>query len=148
MAIPELDEDGYLPAGVHDGSLAEVRARFGRFQGSERRVRLQEKLEAFAAEARSTGLVRALIVNGSFTTGTPQPGDIDLIVVLREPLDLTVDFRPDQYNVVSRRSVRARHGFDVFSATPDSESLQPLIDFFSAVKGQPGVKKGMVRVAL
>ncbi len=87
-------------------------------------------------------------MNGSFTTGTPQPGDIDIIVVLREPLDLTVDFRPDQYNVVSRRSVRARHGFDVFSATSDSESLQPLIDFFSAVKGRPGVRKGMVRVAL
>ncbi len=148
MPIPKLDEHGHLPPGVHDASLAEVRERFGRFQGSDHRVRLQERLEALVAEARGTGLISSLILNGSFTTGAPEPGDIDLILILSEALDLTVDLRPDQYNVLSGRRVKARHGFDAFSATSDPGALQPLIDFFSAVKGQPGLMKGMVRVAI
>lgn len=85
MAIPELDETGFLPPGVHEASLAEVHEAFGQFRGSDRRMRLYAALEAFAEEARGSGLVAALIVNGSFTTGKPQPGDIDLIVVLRLP---------------------------------------------------------------
>lgn len=148
MAIPELDDAGLLPPGVHDGSLEEVRARFGQFSTSDQRTLLYAELEAFVGEARGTGLVAALIVNGSFTTGKPKPGDVDIIVVLRQPLDPLADLRPDQYNVVSAKSVKARHSFDVFLATAAPESLQPLIDFFSRVRDRPDVRKGMVRVAV
>lgn len=40
MAIPEFDEDGVLPEGVHDCTLDEVRERFCRFAGSDRRATL------------------------------------------------------------------------------------------------------------
>ena len=79
--------NGCLPAGVHDASMLELRERFGRFQRSDRRVQLQKKLEEYMAEARASGQVTALIVNGSFTTAKDELGDIDLVVVLRSAAD-------------------------------------------------------------
>jgi len=37
MPIPDLNEDGLLPEGIHEASLEEVRERFGRFQRTDRR---------------------------------------------------------------------------------------------------------------
>jgi hypothetical protein len=146
MPIPALDAHGFLPPGVHEASLEEVRQEFGRFRGSDARVTLQDALERFSAEAFQTGLVAAIVVDGSFTTAVDQPNDVDLIVVLRTEIDLSVDLRPDQYNVVSARRVRSRYPFDVLYATPDAASLEPLLQFFSQVRGRQDVRKGMVRV--
>ena len=148
MAIPEVDERGFLPQGVHDASLDEVLDRFGRFRESDRRETLGRQLAAFIEEARGTGLVACLILDGSFTTSKTQPGDIDLVVVLRRGVDLLTDFRPDQYNVVSARRVRGRYPFDVFHALEGSDGLAGVVEFFSRVTGEPGLSKGMVRVAI
>ena len=133
---------------VHDASLEEIRERFGQFHGSDRRVQLFAVLEKFAADAKSAALVQAMIVNGSFTTDKVRPSDIDLILVLREHIDLSRDLLPRQYNLVSPKRVKARHGFDVLYATDSPESLDPLVEFFSQVRGQPELRKGMVRVTL
>ena len=148
MAIPDLDEGGFLPAGVHDASMAEVVERFGQFQQTDRRVALQARLEAFLEEARGTGLVASLILDGSFATSKPEPDDIDLIVVLRQGIDASTEFRPDQYNVVSARRVKARYPFDVLIAVEGSETLRSAVEFFAQVTGRPGLSKGMVRVAV
>ena len=147
MPIPPLDDEGFLPEGIHDASLEEVGQRFGQFQQSERRVRLQAALRAFAEAATRSGLVAALIVDGSFATGKAEPGDVDLIVVLRTPVDFSEDLRPDQYNVVSAKRVKARHGFDVFVTWQSSASFQPLVEGFSRVRDSES-RKGMVRVVL
>ena len=148
MAIPEVDERGFLPHGIHDASVDEVLDRFGRFRDTGRRVTLGGELAAFIEEVRGTGLVACVIVDGSFTTSKAQPGDIDLIVVLREGLETDADFRPDQYNVMSARRVQARHGFDVLYAVEGSENLARAVDYFAQVTGEPGLSKGMVRVAI
>src|SRR5262245_4370530 len=99
MAIPDLDADGFLPAGVHDCSVDEIKDRFAQFQGSDRRFRLFEKLESFMNDARATGFVAELIVDGSFVTAKPAPSDVDLVVVLAANHDLSCDLRPLEYNV-------------------------------------------------
>lgn len=148
MAIPELNEHGLLPRGVHDASLKEIRERFGRFHGSDRRVRLFEALEKFVDETRNAKLVSEMIVDGSFITGEPKPSGIDLVLVLGEQVDLSQDLKPSQYNLLSSRRVRQRYGFDVLYATASSDSIDPLVEFFSRVRGRPGLRKGMVRVRL
>ena len=148
MPIPELDADGLLPAGVHGASMAEIREHFGRFKTTDRRVRLQASLEAFAAEARGCGLVGALVVDGSFTTGKAVPEDVDLVVILQPGVDLVTEFSPDQYNVISARRVKARHAIDVRYATSSPETLSPMIEFFERVRGRPELRKGMLRVTL
>ncbi len=83
MPIPELNQDGFLPEGIHAASLEEVRERFGRFQRTDRRPALFAKLSTYMAEVRASGLVVAVIVDGSFVTAKDEPSDIDLILVLR-----------------------------------------------------------------
>ena len=146
MPIPQLDADGRLPEGVHEASLAEVRARFGRFQRTDRRVRLQAALEAFVGEARASGLVHSIVVDGSFTSAAADPGDVDVIVVLRAGAESRADLRPDQYNVVSARRLRSRYPLDASVVSTDSADLEQRVDFFAQVRGSPGVRKGMVRV--
>jgi hypothetical protein len=79
--IPDFDEHGYLPAGVHPASLAEIEARFG--QQSEVRQVQMESLRWLVELARRAG-VRRLIINGSFVTERLEPNDVDC-VLLAEP---------------------------------------------------------------
>jgi hypothetical protein len=79
MAIPALDPNGVLPAGVHDCTLEEIKSRFGSFQGSDRRPQLFSRLETFLTEARGVEIVQSVLVDGSFVTAKADPNDIDLL---------------------------------------------------------------------
>lgn len=148
MPIPMLNESGLLPPGVHLCTLAEVRDRFGGFQGSEQRPRLIQKVDSFVAEARAAGIVRALILDGSFVTSKPAPNDIDLMVVLPAGHDFGADLAPPSYNVVDRQRVRRVFGFDVFVVEDGSADFEALVRFFQRVRLQPEATKGILRVEL
>jgi hypothetical protein len=106
MPIPPLDEDGFLPPGIHGCRLEEVGERFSTLGGSERRSRLFAKLQEYVRDVRRTGMAVALVIDGSFVTGKPDPSDIDLVLVLKRDHDFTLDLRPFEYNTVSRAGVR------------------------------------------
>jgi hypothetical protein len=91
---------------MHASSVEELRARFGSFQVSDRRPSLMQNLEAFLGEARSSGMFRVVIVNGSFVTGKPDPNDIDLLLVVPSGHNFDADLTPTQYRVVDSRRVR------------------------------------------
>lgn len=144
--IPQLTDDGLLPTGVHSTTFAELKSRFGRFQSSDRRIRLCEKLEQFLDLARRSEIVVYLIVDGSFVTAKEAPGDIDLIVVVSAEHGFADPLPPDAYNVVSGKRVKARFGFDTLVAPEGSQTLEKWIEFFAEVKGMPGVQKGILKV--
>jgi hypothetical protein len=147
MPIPSLDETGFLPEGVHDATLPEIGATFGRFQTSDQRMRLFDRLQEYVRQLKSTDLAAALIVDGSFVTDKDRPWDIDLIVVLRKGHDLTAELRPFEYNIVSRRRVQRAFAFDLLVAREDSPEYDEYIEFFQRIKGQEG-RKGLLRVLL
>ncbi len=147
MPIPDLDARGLLPPGLYACSLEELRARFGVFAGTDRRVRLFERLAAYVVEARSTGLVRALVVDGSFITAKPEPGDVDLVVVLLEGIE-GLELKPFAYNALSRKRVAKRYAFDAVVAPDGSTAYREYLAFFAQVKDQPEVTKGLLRVEL
>ena len=148
MPIPALDTNGLLPPGLHSCTLHEIRERFGSFQGSELRYRLFERLESFVREAKAAGIVRSLIINGSFVTGKPRPNDIDLAVILAAGHDFSADLGASQYNVVDRHRVRRAYGLDVFVAEEGSVDYVALLRFFQRVRLQPGLAKDILRVEL
>jgi hypothetical protein len=148
MSIPDLNENGLLPNGIHDASLEELRERFGRFQRTDRRPSLFAKLVEFMGAARSTGLVVAVLVNGSFVTAADEPSDIDLILVLRADHDYRVELKPFEYNALAKRRVRRRFGFDVLIAREGSDELKRYVDLFQQVKGMPDLRKGILEVRL
>ncbi|HVC97173.1 MAG TPA: hypothetical protein VND64_26070 [Pirellulales bacterium] len=147
MPIPDLDEDGFLPEGLHACSMDEIRERFGTFQGSDRRQALYKRLDEYVREAWSTGLLESVIVNGSFTTAKEDPNDIDLVLVLRADHDFSFQLRPFEYNVLSRRQVRKRFQFDILVARRDSVEYDEYVEFFQQVRGLPYRRKGVLKVS-
>ena len=148
MPIPNLEPSGFLPPGIHDCTLSELRERFGTFQGSDLRSKLFAKLEEFIAEAKRSGIVRGLIVNGSFVTAKLAPNDIDVIIVVAGTHDFAADLSPTEYNILSKQRVRRRFGFDLLVAREGSLEYSRWTEFFQQVRLEPGREKGILKVAL
>jgi hypothetical protein len=148
MPIPNLNEQGLLPPGIYDCSLEEIGERFGTFQSTDRRPRLYEKLQVFLQQVRSTNLVIAVIVDGSFVTSKAVPNDIDLILVLPSSHDLRAELALMAYNVLSKRRVSRRYGFDILVARADAIEYTQSVEFFQQVRGQPHLHKGVLRIGL
>ena len=63
MAIPDLNDDGLLPEGLHECSLDEIIERFGQFQQSDCRRRLGQRLQEFFREVVAAGFAAAILLN-------------------------------------------------------------------------------------
>lgn len=88
--IPELNEQGYLPAGTHGATLDEIAERFGK-ESELRRVQM-ESLRWLVDLARRAGVLR-IIVDGSFVTDVYEPNDVDcvLLIGIDYPRDAAAD---------------------------------------------------------
>ena len=148
MLIPELNDAGLLPEGVYDCTLEEIGVRFGRFQKTDRRVQLFEKLCALVDEERRAGLAIALLIDGSFVSSKPNPGDIDLVIVLPEGYNFGAELSPLQYNAISKSRVRRAYQFDVFVVEEHSLEYTERVAFFCQNSRRTNERKGILRVAL
>lgn len=148
MPIPALNSDGFLPAGIFDCTMPEMRERFGSFQGSDHRSRLFARLEELVLAMQRSGLFETLLVDGSFITAKSAPNDIDLVAVLRPGHDFERDLPMSEYALVSRSMLRRRFGFDVAVAERDSHLYNTYVEFFSRVRDNPDVRKGLLRLSL
>jgi hypothetical protein len=148
MPIPPLDDDGFLPLGVYECTIDEIRESFGRFQSNEQRIRLYDKLSAYVGELRSWGVAKELYVDGSFVTVKNSPSDVDLIVVAPQNYTMPPELPPASYNVLSRRMVRKLYGFDIAFVPHGSQACATWVEFFQKVKNMPGRQKGILTVRL
>jgi hypothetical protein len=76
--IPDFNDDGYLPAGIHAASIEDVVARFGVV--SELRRAQAQSLRWLLPLCRDAG-IRRLILNGSFVTDVDEPNDVDCVLL-------------------------------------------------------------------
>ena len=76
--IPTFDESGLLAPGIHRATLAEITARFGSF--SELR-RVQMESVGWMVETAVRAGVQRIVLNGSFTTNTMEPNDVDCVLL-------------------------------------------------------------------
>jgi len=148
MPIPALDEAGFLPAGVHICTLEEIKLRFGTFQRSDRRPELFRRLEAFLSEARASGIVLSVLIDGSFVTAKAEPNDIDVILVLAPEHNFAADLSPSNYNILSKRRVYRRYGFDLLVASAGSDEHRRYIQFFQQIRFEPRRTKGILEVRI
>jgi uncharacterized protein DUF6932 len=88
--IPDFNDGGYLPPGIHLATVDEIRARFGR--DSELRQVQMESLVWMIELARRAGAER-IVVNGSFVTDKLEPNDVDCVLLIGRhfPLDETAE---------------------------------------------------------
>ncbi|MBK6915137.1 MAG: hypothetical protein IPH11_16275 [Ignavibacteriales bacterium] len=148
MAIPELEEDGFLPIGIHICTAEEISERFGRFQSSDRRPSLNEGLISYINELKEAEIGKYLIVNGSYVTQKDKPSDIDVLLVLKDDVDLTGDIPPFRKNAASKKYINRYHKLDFHFGYEDDEAFTNILLNFKEVKYQPGKYKGILRVDL
>ncbi len=86
MALPEFNDEGDLPVGVHRATLAEVLARFG--HGSAQRVAVTDRLARLYELADSTGQLARFVIFGSYVTRKASPNDVDIVLLMQDTFDL------------------------------------------------------------
>ena len=130
-----LDDRRLLPPGVHDATLEEVAQLFARFQRTDRRITLFEKLKLYVAAVRSTGWACSILVDGSFVMPpVDEPNDVDIILVMPHGWDVTAELRPFEYNMVSSRFTKREYKIEVYPVLPGSEAEQQFLSLFAQVR--------------
>ena|ERR1041385_6014042 len=148
MPLPPLNAHGFLPTGIHDATLDEVRERFGTFQKSDRRTTLFGRLEELITALRRSERFLAILLDGSFVTAKSQPEDIDLVIVLPRNHDWTADLGPAESALVNRPALQRRFSFDVLLAAEGGADYERYVEFFGRVRENAAIRKGIVRIRL
>ncbi len=143
--MPDFDEHGNLPPGIHPMTWQEFTTRFG--TNPYRRGLLAGLKEAIELIKRAG--CQTVYLNGSFVTSKALPGDFDMCW---DEQGVSVQFlyqlAPVLFDVTDERAAqKARFGGEIFpSHAVEVRSGEPFIDFFRRDKnGQP---KGIVSLDL
>ena len=78
--------------------IEEITERFGKFQRTDQRPRLNAGLIKYIEELKDADIGKYLIVNGSYVTGKDTPSDVDVLLVLKDEIDLNGDLPPFRKN--------------------------------------------------
>ena len=89
-----------------------------------------------------------LVIDGSFVTAKADPNDIDLILALDRNHDFKADLAPAHYNLVSKRAVQRRFGFDMLTVREETIDYVEAAAFFAQVRGGRFGRKGILRIRL
>lgn len=109
--LPPLNENGDLPPGVHVADWKEIEQRFG--TGSEARRLAFGRLKHLHELAVRTGELGNLYVFGSFVSATPEPRDVDVVLVMSRRFRLE-DCVWESRALFSHTAAQARYGATVF----------------------------------
>jgi len=109
--LPPFSQKGDLPPGVHAASLDEIEQRFG--TGSATRVRAWRTLEHLHELALLTGSLRNFYVFGSFVSSSPDPRDVDVVLIMDRQFRLE-DCPRESRTLFSHADADARYGASVF----------------------------------
>src|SRR5262249_33653744 len=143
MKLPAFNEEGDLPPGVHRATLPDVLERFG--QGSVRRCAVAAWLSRLYQLAVSTGHLARFIVFGSVVTAEADPNDVDVILLMEDPFDLTA-VTGEAALVFQHMEAEAHFGASVFW-TKRSGALggeQAMIEYWQVRR--EGGQRGIVEI--
>lgn len=141
--IPDPDESGLLPPGIHTAEWPEIVARFG---GNGHRRALLQGLRR-ALEALRVGGCTTAYLDGSFVTSKSSPADYDLCWSIvgvdpnsLDPVLLTFD--------QGRQAMKAKYMGDLFPAElPEGLTGRVFLEFFQIDK-HTGKAKGILMIDL
>ena len=138
--IPSLNENGYLPRGIHKAALSEIRQRFGT-HSLKRKKLFEGIISLIHLLSKHKGGIKRFLLNGSYTTSAESPEDYDCILILKRDFDFN---SPD---VEQLRTAKKLFGAHLFTFIEDDVVMyRRLIDFFGHDRDQR--QKGLVEVIL
>jgi len=144
MAIPDFRDDGWLPEGHHAATWDEIAERLGGEPGSKRATVLAGLL-AWRDAVRAKGLSGLVILDGSFVSAKPAPGDFDLLFFYDEASEAVTKQDTKAAALVDNAKCKARFGGDVFGFGATLARLAPqfaprdTFDFIKDTKKPKGV---------
>lgn len=136
VPIPSLTTAGLLPEGMHHATLREVEVAFG--SHTETRVRLHASLAAFLEWVETFQMFTSIVIDGSFVSDKPDPGDIDAVLLLPSQRLMQLIRRPD-YAELANKKVKERFSIDLF-IEPD---LDGMAKFFQQLKIEDALQRGL-----
>jgi hypothetical protein len=86
MPLPDLNDRGELPEGLHQATMTEVIERFG--GGNKSREDRSALLRRIHERAQATGKLKRFVVFGSYITAKPEPRDVDVVLVMNDDFSL------------------------------------------------------------
>jgi hypothetical protein len=93
-------------------------------------------------------VAKYLVIDGSYVTRDPAPNDIDMLLILKDTVDLREPVPPFRYNARSKRYLRKKYNFDIFVGFESDDSSSEILELFRGVKYRPGASKGLLKVVL
>lgn len=144
MTLPEFNEVGDLPPGVHRATLEEVIARFGSEAG--KRGLCTRRLVHVYGLALRTRYLQRFILFGSYITVNPDPNDVDIILVMDDAFRLE-DCPVEAQGLFDHAVAQARYGASIFWVRPAlliGESIEDFVAHWQIKRD--GSKRGIVEV--
>lgn len=136
IMIPEFNDLGYLPAGIHKATIEEIDDRF---TYNKHRKLLMSGVKSLVKALKSAGC-RRLYLDGSFVTSQELPADYDAVF---DPggVDNTID--PVLRDLTDE--VKPKYFGDIFILEPDYAHFNHL-EFFQT--DRDGVPKGILLIEI
>ena len=144
MALPNLNDAGELPIGIHQATIDEVIAQFG--SGTLQREVVTARLQRIYQIAKDTGNLQQLIIFGSYITEKSEPNDIDTVIVFSDDFDLTV-CSEEVKTLLDHQQAENEFGASIFWIRPSLLLLETLDEFVESwqVK-RDGTRRGIIEV--
>ena len=114
-SIPEFDEHGHLPEGVHDCTLPEIGERFG---WNDHRQKLVDGLIACVQNEIRPDFQQPVLVDGSFVTDKPEPGDVDIALDFQDASD-EVKWQGFLFFSNEKTRIDKKYGVDLWVRIPN-----------------------------
>ena len=136
MSIPDLDEHGLLPVGIHDCSVEELRAMFG---WNEHRQRLIFCFAQFLMLEVRNMFDQPVYADGSFVTDKEHPNDIDVVLDLRDADDAKQSQGLEFWSE-HQVCIKCRYHVDFWINLPDRGDFA---DYFQYIRTETARFKGL-----
>nr|WP_315151471.1 hypothetical protein [uncultured Flavobacterium sp.] len=139
--IPNFQSNGILPSGIHWSTIEEVKDKLC---FSVKRTELIVGLEQAIISLKSAGC-KTIYLDGSFSTSTKEPNDIDVCwELINVNLDVLYIIEPVLFNFdFKRKAQKDKFGCEFFPADSIAEPPdKTFIDFFQ--QDRDGNPKGII----
>ena len=136
MSIPSFRDDGWLPEGHHAATWEEIADTLGGEPDSIR-AKVFAGLLAWRDAVRAKRLSGLVILDGSFVSAKPDPGDFDLLFVYDVASEEVRDRDPKARELLDMMLCKTRYGGDVVTFSENTARQYPQffpLDTFDLVK--------------
>jgi hypothetical protein len=141
--LPAYYDGTYLPVGDHPATWDDVMERFS---GSVKRRGFCDRLRAILTRAKVCGFVRVYLF-GSFISAKDDPGDVDLLWVYRESLDLDA-LAADCRDLLNYGLHKEHEGWDMWCCSDNEFVINYLMDGWRKNKPPECKPRGVIILEL